>query len=268
MAHALTPPAGLRLVALDIDDTLIPWRGTLARETVDAIRTVRAAGIEVVLASGRSVRSVLPVALELGIDEAWALCSNGAITVRIAGGEAAEHGRRTFDPRGIMAAIRELDPLAPAAVEMSGLSFMYDGDPYAFEQLPVSQAADFPEAVAFLSVSSRVIDAATFAAITAAHPVHSVPYPHEEWASIDVVSSDAGKGAALAALAAAHGFAPHECAAVGDYLNDIPMLEWAGWAVAMGQAPPEVRAVADAVVARVEDHGAAQALLAIAAASS
>ena len=37
MAHALTPPAGLRLVALDIDDTLIPWRGTLAREQLIGI---------------------------------------------------------------------------------------------------------------------------------------------------------------------------------------------------------------------------------------
>ena len=83
--------------------------------------------------------------------------------------------------------------------------------------------------------------------------------------TIDVVHESAGKGTALASLAASLGLAPSECAAMGDYLNDIPMLEWAGWAVAMGQAPDEVKAVADAVVAPVAEHGAAQALLAIAA---
>jgi Cof subfamily protein (haloacid dehalogenase superfamily) len=266
MPHALDPPLGLRLVALDIDDTLIPWRGTLAPEVIEAVKAVRAKGIEVVLASGRSVRSVLGVARELGIDEAWALCSNGAITVRIADGEATEHARRTFDPRGIMAAIRALDPDAPAAVETSGLSYMYDGDPYAFEMAPSLRPHDFPAQVAFLSVSSTVLGIEDFAAVTAEHPVHSIPYPHDEWVSIDVVSDTAGKGAALAALAAGNGYRAHECAAVGDYLNDIPMLEWAGWAVAMGQAPAEVRAVADAVVATSAEQGAAHALLAIAAA--
>ena len=102
---------------------------------------------------------------------------------------------------------------------------------------------------------------------TLAAPVRAVPYPHDGWVTIDIVAVDAGKGAALAALALEHGFEPQHCAAVGDYLNDIPMLEWAGWSVAMGQAPAQVRAVADAVVAPVTEHGAAQALAAIVAAT-
>ena len=52
---------------------------------------------------------------------------------------------------------------------------------------------------------------------------------------------------------------------MGDYINDIPMLEWAGWAVAMGQAPDAVKAVADAVAPAAADHGAAAALLALVA---
>jgi hydroxymethylpyrimidine pyrophosphatase-like HAD family hydrolase len=113
-----------------------------------------------------------------------------------------------------------------------------------------------------------VLGVEEFAAITGDYPVHAVPYEHDDWVSVDVVSDTAGKGAALAALAGEQGLAPQECAAVGDYLNDIPMLTWAGWAVAMGQAPAEVRAVADAVVASSAEHGAAEALLAIAAANS
>ena len=264
----VTAPSGIRLVALDIDDTLIPWRGTLAAEVVEAIRAVRAAGVEVVLASGRDISGVVPVAVELGIDELWALCSNGAVTVRIADGVATEHGRVTFDPRGIVDAVRALDSRAPVAIETSGIGYLVDGDPYE-AQAPhvVGEIGDMPDAVAFLSIASGVVSVEAFAAVTAGHPVRAVPYPHESWVTIDVVHKSAGKGAALAALAAAHGFAPSECAAMGDYLNDIPMLTWAGWGVAMGQAPDEVKAIADAVVAPVTEHGAAQALLAIAAAA-
>ena len=261
----VTAPSGIRLVALDIDDTLIPWRGTLAAETVDAIRAVHAAGVEVVLASGRGVYDVVPVALELGIDELWALCSNGAVTVHIADGVATEHARVTFDPREIVANVRALDPLAPVAIETSGLGFLIDGDPFE-HQAPhvVGNIGELPEAVAFLTIASGVMSAEQFAKATDGHLVHVVPYQHDGWVTVDIVSVAAGKGLALAALAASLGLGPEHCAAVGDYLNDIPMLEWAGWSVAMGQAPMEVRAVADAVVAPVAEHGAAQALLAIA----
>jgi len=262
----LAAPSGIRLVALDIDDTLIPWRGTLAAEVIEAMRAIRAAGVEVVLASGRGVSGVVPVAVELEIDELWALCSNGAVTVRIADGVATEHARVTFDLRGIVNAVRALDERAPVAIETSGIGFLVDGDPYeAQAPIVVGKIGEMPDAVAFLSIASGVVSVETFAGITAGHPVHAVPYPHENWVTIDIVSERAGKGAALAALAAAHGLAASECAAMGDYLNDIPMLEWAGWAVAMGQAPDAVKAVADAVAPAAADHGAAAALRALAA---
>jgi len=261
----VTPPSGIRLVALDIDDTLIPWRGTLAVETIDAIRAVHASGVEVVLASGRGVYDVVPVALELGIDELWALCSNGAVTVHIADGVATEHARVTFDPRDIVASVRTLDPLAPVAIETSGLGYLIDGNPFEHQAPRVlGSIGELPDAVAFLTIASGSMTPEQFAAASDGQPVHAVPYQHDGWVTVDIVSLGAGKGSALAALAASLGLGPATCAAVGDYLNDIPMLEWAGWSVAMGQAPAEVRAVADAVVAPVSEHGAAQALLAIA----
>jgi hydroxymethylpyrimidine pyrophosphatase-like HAD family hydrolase len=125
---------------------------------------------------------------------------------------------------------------------------------------------ELPSAVSFLSIGSSALSTEALLATCEGEPVHAVPYPHDGWVTLDIVSERAGKGEALAALAASLGLAPASCAAVGDYLNDIPMLEWAGWAVAMGQAPHAVRDVADAVVATSAEHGAAQALLAIAAA--
>ncbi len=263
----LTPPPGIRLVALDIDDTLIPWRGALSPRVADAVRAVHSVGVEVVLATGRGVSQVVPVAQELGLDELWALCSNGSVTARIAQGEFEIHDRVTFDPRGIVEALRAIDPRAPIAVESSGIGFLVDGDPYEDQAPEIAGALEeLSDAVTFLSVASSLIDVEAFAELTAGHPVHSVPYVHDGWITVDIVHADAGKGAALASLAASRGIAAHECAAVGDYLNDIPMLAFAGWSVAMGQAPSEVRAVADAVVAASVDDGVAEALEAIAGA--
>lgn len=267
--NALNPPPGIRLAALDIDDTLIPWRGALSPRVADAVRAVHTAGVEVVLATGRGVTAVVPVAQEIGLDEIWALCSNGSVTARIAQGDFEIHDRVTFDPRAIVEALRAIDPRAPIAIESSGIGFLVDGDPYE-GQAPhvVGEIETLGEAVTFLSVASALVDADRFAELTAGHPVRAVPYIHDGWITVDIVHADAGKGAALAALAASRGIAAHECAAVGDYLNDIPMLEWAGWSVAMGQAPREVRAVADAVVAASIDDGVAEALEAIARAAA
>lgn len=269
MSSHVIAPRGLRLVALDIDDTLIPWRGVLSREVVDAVREAREAGVEVVLASGRHVSDVVRVGDELGGAPLWALCSNGSVTVRIAGGVATEHSRVTFDPRAIVTALRELDPLAPVAAERSGLGFLVDGEAYP-GQAPhiVGMLGEVPTEVSFLSIASATLSAEQLLGCCETSRVHAVPYPHEGWVTVDIVSALAGKGAALASLAASLGIGPEHCAAVGDYLNDIPMLTWAGWSVAMGQAPAQVRAVADAVVATSAEHGAAEALRAVAAAAN
>jgi hydroxymethylpyrimidine pyrophosphatase-like HAD family hydrolase len=263
----VTAPAGIRLVAIDIDDTLIPFRGLLSTRVVEAVRNVHSLGVEVVLATGRGITATMPVLEELGLDEAWVLCSNGSVTARVAQGTFDITHRVTFDPRPLVAQLRELDPAAPIAIETSGIGFLIDGDAYPDQaQNPVGQIGELGDAVTFLSVASTVVDLARFTELTAAHPVHATPYVHPGWITVDLVHADAGKGTALAALAASLGIEREHCAAIGDYLNDIPMLEWAGWSVAMGQAPAEVLEVVDVVVAASAEHGVAEALDAIAAA--
>ena len=264
----LKPPAGLQLVALDIDDTLIPMRGTLAPEVADAVRAVRAAGLEVVLATGRGITDVVHLAEGLGLPEFWALCSNGSVTARVSGGSFAIDGRITLDPRPIVTALRALDPDAPVAIEQSGLGFLVDGNPFPGQAPHVAGSiGDLPAEVTFLSIASTVLREEELMSLADGQPLRAVPYPHEGWVTIDIVHESAGKGAALAALADRLGIPAASCAAIGDYFNDIPMLEWAGWSVAMGQAPDAVKAVADAVAPSVAEHGAAQALTAIAIAA-
>jgi Cof subfamily protein (haloacid dehalogenase superfamily) len=76
----------------------------------------------------------------------------------------------------------------------------------------------------------------------------------------EVINPQVNKGVALAVVAAHYGIAQRETMAVGDGMNDLPMLEWAGLGVAMGQAYPQVRAAADVVTAALADDGLAQAI--------
>lgn len=90
-----------------------------------------------------------------------------------------------------------------------------------------------------------------------------MPHCHSErWHErfIDIAGNEAGKGFGLRTMAAHFGIAPEECMAVGDGKNDILMLEAAGVAVAMGNAAPELKAVADFVTADCDEDGVALAL--------
>lgn len=80
------------------------------------------------------------------------------------------------------------------------------------------------------------------------------------WSFVEVLPLGTSKAAALEWLAARLGVAREEVLAVGDERNDIEMLAWAGTGVAMGNAHPEVKAVADWVTAPVEEDGCALAI--------
>jgi HAD superfamily hydrolase (TIGR01484 family) len=77
---------------------------------------------------------------------------------------------------------------------------------------------------------------------------------------LEVMNSRVNKGKSLAIVAAHLGIPLEEVMAVGDSWNDAPLLQTAGFGVAMGSAPPELRDIADAVVADVENDGVAEAL--------
>ena len=112
-----------RLVALDIDGTLLGPDGKIPTTTVDALDLVRAAGHEPVLASGRSLVGLLPVATRLGLVEGFAVGSNGAVTVRLdpaaPAGYAIEDARR-FDPGAVIHRTLALVPGARVGIEDVG----------------------------------------------------------------------------------------------------------------------------------------------------
>jgi hypothetical protein len=114
------------LVGLDIDGTTITHEGALSDVVRQAVRDVAAAGHHVTIATGRAIVGTLPILDRLGITTGYAVCSNGAITLRLdpeleRGYEVIESV--TFDPAPVLTLLREHAPTALVAVEDPGVGF-------------------------------------------------------------------------------------------------------------------------------------------------
>src|SRR5690606_13806911 len=118
--------AGGALVALDIDGTLLRTRAEVPDVVVGAVAAARRAGHHVVLASGRSLVGVLPVARRLGIHDGWVVTSNGAVVARLdascPGGYELDTVR-TFDVEPVIRRARSLVPAVQVGVEEIGRGY-------------------------------------------------------------------------------------------------------------------------------------------------
>ena len=257
------------LAALDIDGTLAP-SGTvqIAHPVKAAIARFLTAGNHVVLASGRSLTGVLPVARELGLDDGWVIASNGAITARLdrrvpRGYELEDV--QNFDPGPVVRLARAVFPGVRIGAERVGWG--YD----VTHLFPAGQLNGAQQVVSaeFLGERSttrlvlrgpgidRLVGPVRAAGLTAL-------LTEPDW--VDVTAPGLSKATALEKVRANLGVDPARTLAIGDGENDLEMLRWAARGVAMGHASAGVRAAADEVTGTLDEHGAALALDAIPAA--
>lgn len=254
-----------RLIALDIDGTLLGFDGRVPAGTVAALDLVRAAGHEVVLASGRSLVGLGPVATRLGLTEGYAVCSNGAVTLRldprIPTGYVIQHAHR-FDPGPVIQRARELAPDVRVGIEEAGwgwrVSELFDSGLLNGEQKQVSDVDLSGAATTRVALHApdirQQLDALRAMGLTV---IPAGP----DW--LDLTAPGTGKAAALERLRQHLGIGPESTVAVGDGRNDVSMLEWAGRSVAMGHAPAAVRQVADEVTGSIDQHGALTVLYSV-----
>jgi HAD superfamily hydrolase (TIGR01484 family) len=263
-----------RLVALDIDGTLLKWVegvGTTAMQVSAAVYAAvhRAldAGAYVVLASGRSPYGMNRVAdlldLHPGVGEPlWVVASNGAVVFRYPPLEVVHE--ETFDAAPAVAAILEQRPHALVAVEERGVGYRVNRPFPDGELQGESTIADVGDLVA--APVSRVIirdpeaTAEDFLALAERLGLQGTDYVVGWTAWLDLAPVGVSKASGLAHVARELGVAAADVLAIGDGRNDLEMLRWAGRGVAMGQAVAEVREAADAVTGTVYDEGAAQEL--------
>ena len=276
-----------RLVALDIDGTLLKWvdgGGTTHEEVSPRVRAAihRAldAGAHVVLASGRSPHGMAPVAdlLDLrgigpgqGPDGAlgadggddgerlWVVASNGAVIFRYPPLEVTYE--ETFDAAPAVRAILERKPGVLVAVEERGVGYRVSA-PFPDGELSGEMIETHVDELVGAPVSRVIIrdpdsSVEEFVALAEELGLHGTDYVVGWTAWLDLAPVGVNKASGLAHVARTLGLEAADVLAIGDGRNDLEMLAWAGRGVAMGQAVPEVHAVADHVTESVYDDGAA-----------
>ncbi|MGH3438776.1 MAG: HAD family hydrolase [Sciscionella sp.] len=254
-----TPP---KLIALDIDGTLVNEAGTVSDAVMRAV-SAAARRSHIVLATGRTAMGVAAVLDLLGLPDLTTVCSNGSV-IRYPGGELTV--RTAFDPAPVVELLNEKVPGAVFAVEHPGVGNMYTSsftqDELAGDLRQVSLAeliaAKVPRMIAKWPERTWQEINLAMASVTLPGTVATMDYGTNAW--LTCVPTDTSKAAALEELRATLGVSNRDTAAIGDGTNDVEMLSWAARGVAMGQAPDIVKAAAGAVTADIDSDGAAHAL--------
>jgi len=259
------------LIGLDIDGTVLTESGELHPEVAEQIRRVHGLGHAVMPSTGRSVSMTLPVVDRVGIAPEYAVCANGAVVMR-RDKEAPIGWVRdrveTFDPREVLTTIRGHLRGASFAVEDPEGVFRFTG-PFpqgalaaGARQVDFDGLLDAPATrVVVLSPGTAIEE---FLEIVERMGLHKVSYNVGWTAWLDIAPDGVNKGTGMEYVRRALGISPEHVLVMGDGRNDIDMFEWAaaggGAAVAMGQAPDEVRAVATDVTGTDREQGVASAL--------
>ena len=262
--------AGRHLVALDIDGTTVHHDGALSPGVYDAVRETVAAGHDVVIATGRSLLEAWPVIDALGLRTGYAVCSNGAVTLSL--DPRQRSGYRiveevTFDPRPALELLRDAWPGAVFAVERVGVGFDISA-PFPEGNLSGELIVSTWETLGcapttrltFYSPDAQVEE---FGEAVERIGLHGVNYAVGFTAWLDVAPAGVSKASALQGVRSRLGIASTRTIGVGDQRNDLEMLQWAACGVAMGNAPEEVKAVADLVTGHVRDDGLVDVLRAL-----
>lgn len=260
-------PGKAGLVALDLDGTVLDHDERLSDRVRAAVRAAASSGVHVVVATGRSVHATLPVLDRLGLVGGWAVCSNGALAVRLDpalpdGYEVVEAS--TFDAGPALQLLQRHLPTAMYAVEDVGIGYRLTA-PFPDGELSGRQSVVTLEELMAVP-ATRVIVRSTnhtpedFLALVERIGLHGVNYAVGWTAWLDLAPDGVSKASALELIRARLGVAREATVAIGDGRNDLEMFAWAGWAVAMGQAVPEVLAAADEVAPSVGQDGVAAVL--------
>lgn len=248
----------IRLIAIDIDGTLLDSGGSVPDANRRAIAEAVEAGIEVVLATGRRFDFARPI-FEALPGPVTLILSNGAIVKTTSG--------RTLIRRLLpLRHAREILAAAPEHRESAALIFdrplegqvVYEqvdwshprhgrffeaNRPYISEIQPLEDAlVEDPLQVMFTGRCAEM--RALHARLDGGGPysVSLTEYLHRDFSLVDVVGAGCSKGSALRAWAERRQLQPRQVMAIGDNLNDLDMLEYAGSPVLMANALPELKA--------------------------
>ncbi|NOV00755.1 Cof-type HAD-IIB family hydrolase [Paenibacillus planticolens] len=259
-----------RLIALDVDGTLLNDEHELTQQTIETIQEVHDQGCHIVLCTGRAPGSTLPILEQLGL-EGTMITHNGAATVH-----ADERGKSLIHEFSFT--LPEIAPMLDY-VRREGIHF----DVSTSFNMYIERIGEYEKEMykKFLVSPKLVTDVSELDLPIVKFTLFSQPEildrVQQEWEEqqlygqlrmirsgdlfIDVMSAKANKGDALKALAASLEVDSSEILAIGNYYNDLEMMAFAGLGIAVDNSPDGVKEAADAVTASNNDEGVHKALV-------
>jgi hydroxymethylpyrimidine pyrophosphatase-like HAD family hydrolase len=271
------PP--VRLLVLDVDGTVTNRAHAVPQDTLEAVARVRAAGVRVMIATGRRYRDALPVAERLGL-EMPLVTASGALVKDPSGHVTL--ARAGFAPGIVEAVVGHVlaagyEPVlytdsfaagfdfhcrvlqVPSAAAGAGLQQYLDRNAAVAAVQPDLHVTPPPGVFAGFAMGPRDAMEALEARLASVLPdrlsLHTLLSPRYRAWLCEIAPAGVTKWTGVMLVAARHGIRPEEICAVGDDVNDLPMIRAAGLGVAMGNARPEVRAAADRVVGSSDEGG-------------
>ena len=248
----------IRLIAVDIDGTLLNPQFQISQTDLTALRNAHAEGIEIILVTGRRHTFALPIAQQLGFD-LWLICSNGAVTRSLSGetfhrdllpqqtcrdlcGTMQEFRGQTvltFDKDGRGAIVLE----HMQELEGSIRHWLQKNIEYIEFVVPIENALTTDPVQAMFCGPVGLMQQALKALDRSGLPITVLrtEYPGRDLSIVDVLNADCSKGHALERWANHRGITREQVMAVGDNYNDIEMLAFAGHSFIMENASQELR---------------------------
>lgn len=258
----------MRLVASDLDGTIVRADGSISARTVAALAACEERGVQIVFATGRPIRWMPPIVAATG-HRGQAICGNGAVVYDL--GEEVVVRTRTLTREAVLATVHALRAVlgAPSFALETLVGFRreagYVPRHEVAVQSPVGTVEDLldddPPVLKLLcrvedgSHSDHLLALARAALDGVAEPVHS-----GMGGLLEISALGVSKASTLAMLAAERGIDPADVVAFGDMPNDVPMLRWAGRGYAMASGHHEAIDAADHVAPPCEEDGVAQVI--------
>jgi Cof subfamily protein (haloacid dehalogenase superfamily) len=258
MLKSVVAAHSLRLIAIDIDGTLLNPQFQISDTDLATLRRTHAQGVEVILVTGRRHAFALPIAQQLGFD-LWLISSNGAITRSLAG----ETFHRDLLPvgtcRDLVGAMREFRGQTVLTFDTEGAGtiviehlkelegsiqrWLEKNMEYIRFVVPIENALTTDPVQAMFCGPVAHMQRALTALEHCGLPITVLrtEYPGRDLSIVDVLNAGCSKGHALERWANYRGINREQVMAIGDNYNDIEMLAFAGQPFIMGNASQELR---------------------------
>lgn len=259
-----------RLLASDLDGTLLQSGGTVSQENFQAIARARAQGLDVLFVTGRPPRWMYEIA-QMTASSGLAICANGALTLDLDSHEIVDVDLIDGEI-GLEVARRllQVDPDMSFAVELARhddafvIDSTYRPRWETQVEVPRMHVESMFDSDLVVKLMARPSAQASHDADTFLESVHSavgdlVDVTHSNIFDVLLEMSVFGvnKGTGLARFASGRGLDATQVAAVGDMPNDLAMIEWAGRGAAVANAHPMVKEIADEHLPTNDDHAVA-----------